>query len=374
MIDGEETRRLLLTDYLVDNRDTFKEMRAAGKKEINKISKNFPPDLHCKVRDEILGWVGANGLNFSFRFTFTVDSNIIVADSFRVAKEKPSSTPRIFSCPYVELVSHKNIRDEVLEAIEKDLPKGANKQKAVEHAKYLLSQINTVPNPTSNSLKEATKAIGNIDPDDVPFLAVALTTNSNAMISRDRKAYSSQNLIRSWGIKEYANIVSVTEGGMLSLYFLAKAGISIMKLIEYLITILFIIFSEILDELIKFLGNVVKSVTEAFEKMPPHLKELLGLTGAASFFVVALNENARNYLKEVLRMVKETLAEFLDNFKARMMNLFNGIREIIVLLWNEVVPSAAMVVVIAGVLWDTVSELIEECEKLTKTNASVPAK
>lgn len=368
MIDGEETARLLLTDYLRKNREVFSALRGEGKAQIKKISKDFPPELHRKVRDEILGWVGVNGFDFSFRFTFTVDSNIIISDAFRVAKGKRSTTHRIFCCPYVELVAHTNIRNEVMEAIEKDLPKGADEKKALSHADYLLSFVSTMTDPIASSLKTAADAIGDIDPYDVSFLAVTITSNSKAMISRDHSDNEGQIIVKRWDIRDYANIVSVTEGGVLSLYILSLAGMSAIKQVEYLIALLYDMISEVFESLKRFLSNIATSVVEAYEKLPPYLKEFLALAGVVSIIAIALRDNVRNPLVETRRKVMDSLADFLKYVKVKMKELFQGVRELTVLLWNQIVPAGATVVVIAGVLWDTVLELMEECQRLIDVN------
>ncbi len=368
MIDGDETTRLLLTDYLEENREVFSALRGEGRAQIKRISKDFPPELHSKVRDEILEWVGISGFDFSFRFVFGVDSNIIIADAFRVAKDRPSTTPRIFSCPYVDLVAHTNTRNEVMEAIEKDLPKGADKQKALSHANYLLSLVRTMSDPTASSLKTAADAIGNIDPNDVPFLAVTITSNSKAIISRGHEVYEGQKIVKRWDIRDYANIVLVAEGGVLSLYILSLAGIPVIKKVEYLIALLYDMLSDVFVSLKKFLSKITTSVVEAYEKLPLYLKRFLALAGVVSIIAIALKDNVQNPLIVTLRKVMDSLSDFLKIIKVMMMDMFRGIRELIVLLWNQIVPVAATVVVIAGVLWDAVLELIDECQNLICAN------
>ncbi len=364
MTDGEKATRLMLTDYTKKDREVFSALRGEGKARIKNISKDFPLELHRKVRDEILEWVGVNGIDLSFQLSFNVDSDIIVSDAFRVAKGKRSATPRIFCGPYVELVAHANIRNEVMEAIEKDLPNGADRQRALNHADYLLSFVKTMSGPMRSSMRTAADAIGNITPDDVPFLAVTLTSNSNEKISWDDSTYVDQKIVKRWDIRDYANIVSVTEGGTLSLYILSLAGMPVVKQVECLIALLYDMITEVFESLRRFLNNIATSASGTYEKLPLYLKRFLALGGVVSIIAVANKNDVRDPLVVTLRMVVDSLDNFLKDIKVKMKDLFQGIRELTVLLWDQIVPAGVAVVIIAGVLWDASLELIEDCQKL----------
>jgi predicted nucleic acid-binding protein len=373
MIHGEEKTRSLLTDYLRENRKVFFELRGKGKAQISRISKEFPLGLHGKVRDEIIDWIGVNGFDFSFRFAFTVDPNIIISDAFRVAKDRRSATLKIFCCPNVDLVAHSNLRNEVMRAIEKDLPKGADKQKALNHANYLLSLVKTISDPMASSLKTAVEAVGNIDPADVPFLAVRLSSNSKPRVRGDTEEQEERQIVKRWDIRDYANVVSVAEEGALSLFILSLTGMSAIKQVEYLITLFYDALSEVFLSLKKFLSDISTSVAEAYEKLPLYLKRLLALAGVVSIIARALKNKVPNPLEFTLRKAMVYLADFLKEIKIKLLDLFHGIRELIVLLWNQIIPAGATVVVIAGVLWDTVLELVEDCQELVDVNLeSIP--
>ncbi len=89
---------------------------------------------------------------------------------------------------FIELENHQGMIEKKTKLDESDLQLLLN---------ILLEEINIVPKPEfENQLPEAEKIIGEIDPDDVPFLALAL--HLNADLWSDDKHFQNQKKVNVW--------------------------------------------------------------------------------------------------------------------------------------------------------------------------------
>lgn len=123
-----------------------------------------------------------------------VDSNRIIAGLIRA-----SATRKIILHPHLEFFAPDHLLVEInnhRELIVKKSKLSSDDLKIV--LEMLLERINIVPKAETDKKKqEAKKIIGDVDPDDVPFIALALTIPNDGVWTED-KHFISQRTIKVW--------------------------------------------------------------------------------------------------------------------------------------------------------------------------------
>ncbi len=221
---------------------------------IKKISRTVDP----KVIEEIMNYLGPCVLkivtNGNLKFSLVIDANIIISDAFRVASNKPSTTDRIFSSPFLDLIAPTVIVSEVNKQIKSDLPKNASLSLALAWAKKLLSKVKLVNSQdiiykcNKGNLKQFEAKYGN----DVYYLCLAMHSRSNGIISMDKKAFNHSNTsIKRFQLNDVVKLVVSQESGIL---VLSGISIGIYSISQLTYWILYILYSTIL-ELLKYISN-----------------------------------------------------------------------------------------------------------------------
>lgn len=233
-----ESKAVSIEDFMSENWEKFAAFEAAAEEGLIEISRKLPPDLHSIIRSKVLELligcvpVDVDEHESTLKVRLVVDANIIIQDSFRVAKGVPSSTLRILSSPYLELVAPDIMEEEVVRIIREQLPKGASLNKAMAHSQELLSRIRMLPKATSRSIETACSLIAKHSPEDVPFLAVAIDTEADAIVSRDKRAFDQQDEVARWEVGDTVVACVTCESGSLSLVVLGATAEAIGEVFE----------------------------------------------------------------------------------------------------------------------------------------------
>src|SRR5713226_7944787 len=130
-----------IEDIVAEKLDKFSAMHDRAERALKKISLGFPPDFYESLKEELPNLFLPKGRRGRLRLKLVIDTTAIIHDSFRVAQGKPSTTERLLSSAFVEMMAPPNILDEVSTKLREKLPRGASLEKALSHAKSLLSRI-----------------------------------------------------------------------------------------------------------------------------------------------------------------------------------------------------------------------------------------
>jgi hypothetical protein len=143
-----------IDDVVSENAELLGLVKEGVREGLRRIARELPPGFHEEMRQALLEVTfRANGFHKSaLRVKLLIDSNIIIAEAFRVAKGKPSTTERVLSSPFVEVFAPRLVWEEVEREIRKDLPKGASLERALAHAKRLLDLVKEVSQAASWAL------------------------------------------------------------------------------------------------------------------------------------------------------------------------------------------------------------------------------
>ena len=136
-----ESTPVSIEDIIAENLDKLSVMHDRAERALKKFSLEFPADFYESLKEELLSLFLPKGHRRKLRLKLVIDTTAIIQDSFRVAKGKPSTTERLLSSAFVEMIAPPNILDEVSTKLREKLPRGASLEKALSHAKSLLSRI-----------------------------------------------------------------------------------------------------------------------------------------------------------------------------------------------------------------------------------------
>lgn len=132
-----------------------------------------------------------------------IDTNIIISALIR-----DSTTRRIIIksewCFYYPEISFNEVKEYKALILEKS---GMNEIEYIEILSQLMKRINLIPiERFIKKIDEAKKLIGNIDPNDVAFLAVALNFDGSVIWSED-KDFEKQNKVVIFKTKDIVEIL-----------------------------------------------------------------------------------------------------------------------------------------------------------------------
>lgn len=135
---------------------------------------------------------------------FIVDTNRIIAGLIRdsTSREILLNPNFEFYTPDYLLVEIKNHKDLIMKK------GGFSEKKFKTIYELLIDRINVLPkSDIMNHLDKAKKIIGNIDPDDVTFIALALSIPNNGIWTEDNH-FKKQKKIKIWSTKEILELIN----------------------------------------------------------------------------------------------------------------------------------------------------------------------
>jgi predicted nucleic acid-binding protein len=135
---------------------------------------------------------------------FIVDTNRIIAGLIRdsTSREILLNPNFEFYTPDYLLTEIKNHKDLIMKK------GGFTERKFKTIYELLIDRINVSPkSEIMNHFDEANKIIGNIDPDDVTFIALALSIPNNGIWTEDNH-FKKQKKIKIWSTKEIFELIN----------------------------------------------------------------------------------------------------------------------------------------------------------------------
>lgn len=115
-----------LQEFMLENWDRFGygELESSAESTLTQLSRKLPPGYYGEIRSMLLEIMILTGLSGRLVAKAVIDSCIVVSDALRVASGKPSSTERILSSEFSEVLAPRDIRDEVERNIRANLEEG----------------------------------------------------------------------------------------------------------------------------------------------------------------------------------------------------------------------------------------------------------
>jgi len=359
-----ETEAISIEDFQSENWEQFAAFESAAEEGLTKIVRELSPEFHTYIRNTVLKALISSGPFFDekhlsmFKVRLVIDANIIVQDSFRVAKGKFSSTDRILSSPYLELLAPDVIEEEVMRKIHENLPKGASLEIALAHAKKLLTRVRKYASISSEAVKYASTLIKQHSPEDIPYLALAIEHGADGIVSRDKKAFELQKEIKRWELHD-AVVTSVTyESGAFSFFVFGSTPKIVEKTLENLLIALLDGLENALKICVSLFTAIAEKSIEVLSKIPEWAWVIIVGTGIIVILGSIFCQNFRDCLAGVALNISSTLGALVNNVIKIGKNLWGAFKNILILIWNLMPAIVVMMLIIAGVLCRRVGQLL----------------
>ncbi len=355
-----------LTDIIAENWDKFSTLRDRAKRAFKDLTSELPPDFYESLKADLLRFIFPKGRQSKLTVKLVIDTNIIIRDAFRVAKGKPSTTERLLSSAFVEVMAPPNIVEEVQETIRKDLPPGASLEKALVHARSLLSRVK-IFGANSDAYLEARKRIwsrvGADSPGDVSFLALAIETGADALVSGDKKAFEHLEEMRRWEMSKTAEVILTYEGGTLFL-FLGSIGLDLSwKMLQQVLILTLGALEETLEIVVGIVGNLAKGSVDALSSLPSWAWAMIVGALGGILLLAIVNEGFRAGFAEIIAKVIAQIKTMFEAVLAAVEYFWQAIREILVIVWNMSAPIVVPnLIVIAGVMSENLAGLLRQAQ------------
>jgi predicted nucleic acid-binding protein len=357
----------IISDIITEKYSELRSFRDEFDKNYRTIVKRFPNDLMQTIRSFLLKSLAPvlSDKQLKLKFKITIDTNVIVMDSIRVANGKTSSTSILLGSPYINVFAPPNIELEVRKALEDKFKNNPDKLKvALSHANSLLSKVNKVSLFSPEAINLASSALGNIDKKDVPFLAVAIETRSDAILTHDKKAFGTEKYVRRWDIKNFANIVLSFHEGSFAIVITSTTLELALEAFAGLMAIISNIMQKIILYIINLLNEIISGSLDIISKLPKWFLVFIGMTFFFIGIAALLSESFRNQLNKVL-------SSFWDIAMLIAKQVFNGLK----IIWNEIIKPiikyaallieqiAPYLLIVFGVLMDKIYEFLTYVEQ-----------
>ena len=365
MVEVLSDTPISIEDVISENGEALERVRVTVREGLKSFARELPPGFHEEMRQGLLEVViRSNGIKKSaLRVKLLIDSNIIIAEAFRVGKGKPSTTERVLRSPFVEVFAPRLVWEEVERVVRKDLPKGADLEKALAHARLLLGLVKEVDSAASWALERARAAIASHSAEDVPILAVAIENEADAVMSYDRRAFDKQQEVKRWGFGQGVEVISSYETGSLSLAITGTAVDLMSEALQRLGVWLGGALEEMLEIVAAFLGGLAVGIAEAASRVPPWAWAVIIGVGIGVLLLAVFRKDFRDWAVEGLAKIKEILRPVLAAFVESAKRLWSALRVILIIAWNLVVFVAPFIMAAAGVILRHAHELFERIEQ-----------
>ncbi len=260
---------------------------------------------------------------------------------------------RLLNSVFVSVHAPYKLREELYTKIEKYL--NDNLDEASKYAEYILSKVKLSDAYWVQDWKKAKQKIENVDEDDVPYLALAISISSHAIISRD-KIFQLQNDTKVWTIGETDRVMTTFNKGIISFSLFGLGLVTVEGLYRFLSVVLKAIL-EIIKELVVALVQLFQMVIKMISKIPPEFGFLvLGMILLYILFSDEFREKGMDMFDKIKTNSKEYLKnkiEDLNEFKNRLVELWE--------VFKPVGVTSAQIILFFSM---EVTSMIEQLEKL----------
>lgn len=362
-----DPERESLSAFMAENFEAFSLLDSAIDQTVVQVERNLDPSFHDFVLTRLVSaFVAGSSPPTPMKTILVLDTNILFGDRKNVSLGRPSSTERMFQSPGLDWWGPFELRDELLEKIESELPAKASKGKALAHAKRLFAAIQLKAPTELGALHRARGLIAQHDPDDVPFLALAFEVGAHAVVSRDTRSLGRQTEIPRWDTGGVAEVVGVAEGGSLALFVVGKTAEAMMAATEQMFVAVVAAVHSALVLGASLIGAAVQGLAEILARIPPDIQTALAIALAGAAIGVGLgmlfSKNFQESVLDGLEKIGAAVARVVGWIVKAVRRLPTAAYAILVWVWNVTLPFTAGAVITAGVLFRRINALIALCE------------
>lgn len=257
-----------------------------------------------------------------FELIIVVDNNFVFGQIKNCVekgmKYEDTFIYRLLHTGFVNVCAPPKLKDELFDKLETVL-RAEYRASALDIAGIVLEQIKIKDAFWIDEWKKASGLIGKGDPDDIPYLALALDTSSHAILSND-KIFKKQGASKAWNISETEQVVTNYQSGFLSFCILG-AGVSVIEVLVKLLFTIFRVIGEIVLELITVASDLVSTSHEVLKSVPKEFYyAALGLSVVGLIFSKGFREAGKDAITSLSERVKNVL-EYIEGFLEYMRDL-----------------------------------------------------
>ena len=195
--------------------EQFPEFNSTWKEIISKFGDGFVNSLKTQLSEEYQLFKEIK----QFKLHMVIDNNFIFGQiKGLIEKSKPlegSFIYRISNLKSVKIYAPPKLREELYDKIENVLT--FNNQLARDFADKLLKKIIIKDAYWVENWIKASRQIGHIDQDDIPYLALAISINGHSIISKDNIFYKA-GITQVWKIKDTEQVITNYNKGFISFF------------------------------------------------------------------------------------------------------------------------------------------------------------
>ncbi|MEP1305102.1 MAG: PIN domain-containing protein [Balneola sp.] len=314
---------------------------------------NFPDDAKEEIRKSFLSIEGFGRLGVSV----VIDNNFAIAQIRGFLKQgkklEDSFIQRLLNSVFVEVYAPYKFKEELYEKIEIQFPDQLDEAK--EYAQYILSRVIIRDAYFVENWIKAKRRIGDIDSDDIPYLALAIDIKGQAIISLD-KVFDNQDDVKVWEMRDAGRVMASFSQGIVSVGLIGTGAVTLHS-IYHVISYIFKIIIEILNELLSGIIAIFNLVFSSASHIPKEVWLGLLATAVAGLF----------FSEDLRQKGKDKLDKAIDNFKTIIQNLreyLSQLKEDIMELWKVFSPVATISGQILLFLFAEVNLMLEELTAL----------
>jgi predicted nucleic acid-binding protein len=276
-------------------------------KEWKKLVREVGVELVNFLKDRI-----SNEYNFlkeltGFKLKFVIDNNFIfgqIKGSIKKRENIESSfLYKLLKSKSVEIFAPPKLSEELHEKIKEVLDEGDH-ELALSYALLLLPKITVKDAQWVENWKKANNLIGEVDPDDVSYLALAFEVGSHAIISFD-DVFHRQGDIQVWKHSETDKMVTSYNSGFISFCLMGNIG----DLLAKLVAVIFRFIRDSIIKLIQLIAEITKGIVVGISKLPPEILIILVTLGILFF------DDIKKAGKDLIQFIKDKGNEIIAKLK-----------------------------------------------------------
>ncbi|MEQ8524687.1 PIN domain-containing protein [Gracilimonas sp.] len=326
-------------------------------KEWKELTQNIGMDVKNKVKKEIQGnFISIQGIG-RLNASVIIDNNFVIAQMRGILssdkKLEDSFIYRLLNSIFITAYAPPKLKEELYDKVDKYF--SDQYEEACVLAEYVLERVVIKEAYFVDNWISAQRKIGDIDEDDVPYLALALDIKGQAILSLD-KIFQHQNDVVVWEMKDAGKVMASFSQGVASLGLIGTGAITL-KSIYQVIAFIFEILIEILKDMLKAIMALFSLIVNSAANVPKEMWALLLITLLGSLF---FSEDLRAKGKEFYDKAIEKFSQFIRDFRDFLIRLKEDLLE----LWNVFSPVASVTGQILLFLFAEVNLMLNEVKSL----------
>ncbi|WP_441000759.1 PIN domain-containing protein [Fodinibius sp. SL11] len=350
------SNEITLEDIESDLSESLEEKFPGISVKWKSLYREFGRDMSEEMKEEFLKFLPSIDGFTRLTVTLVLDNNFVLAQlrGFIKNDEKfeESFIYRLLNSGFVDAYGPVKLKEELYEKIVKHFPESIDK--AINYADYILSKITIKDAYFIDAWVKASRQIGEIDRDDVPYLALAIDLDGHAIMSLD-KVFDHQSDVKVWEMNDAGRIVANLHQGTFSIGLIGTGTATVLmlyKLVVYIIKALI----DVLKDFINAIIGVFELFFNSASKIPKEVVIGLALTAITGLFV---SDDFREKSMEAWRRVTENFQVFVEDLKDFLVLLKEQVLE----LWDVFKP---ICVTSAQLLFFLITEVNMMVEDLTQ--------